>query len=242
MSLSLTNSIDLRGGWLFACGSTAGQRGVVAFDLRSDNDFGYSYLTSKVIDTSGYFLKTFTTIEQLFDITDSMAIYIKTAATSSDATFNSPTTGWTLLSSFTLNNFTQIKVGFYNATLFANSPAQIQELYLLVNQINEISDKWVGSVDNSTQAGASPAYTAFRLINADSGTKYFRAYDDSGVLIASANTSANFSLFDKSTNNGTSWTPMSGANDYSSTPLTTEIRYKWATPPGVNVSSSLRDS
>lgn len=234
-------------GWLLMSSITAGQRGVFFMDLRSDTSFKYSFVTSPVLGTPGAVLRFLNTAEQLFDSTNSLSFSYKTAATSGDAIFNDPTTGW--VSSFTakdintaLQAFTQVRLDFDIANFFVDTPAQVNEILLSLTQNTEISDKWEGSVDNTSVNGANPAYTAFRQILTDSGTKYFKAYDDSGNLIVSANTSANFAFFDKSTNNGTSWTPMSGANDYSSTPLTTEIRYKWSSPPGVRVTCSLSDN
>jgi hypothetical protein len=96
---------------------------------------------------------------------------------------------------------------------------------------SEISDNWVGSGDNTTQNGASPARTAFRLATAYATsvpTLYFRAYDDSGTLVASANTSANPTLFEYSSNNGTSWNSLGTIPNVAGT---TEVRYNWATPP-----------
>lgn len=143
-----------------------------------------------------------------------------------------------------LTGISQIQTRFLFNVLsdFNANSFQLGDAYLVYTATNELSDKWEGSVDNSTQANISPAYTAFRMTSSDSGTKYFRAYDDNGVLIASANTSTDYAMFSKTTNNGTSWSVMTGANDYSSTALTTEIRYNWATPPGVKVTCSLRDS
>jgi len=122
------------------------------------------------------------------------------------------------------------------------SPSQLQDIILSVIDPNEISDYWEGSVDNTTQGAATPAYTAFRMIKTYTSsvpTLYFRAYDDSGNLVASANTSANPTAFEYSTNNGLSWNTL---GTIPNTALTTEIRYKWTTPPGVIVSCSIRES
>jgi hypothetical protein len=70
-------------------------------------------------------------------------------------------------------------------------------------------------------------------------TMYFRAYDDNGNLVASANTATNPADFQYTTNNGTSWNALGTVPN---TALTTELRYIWSTPPGVNVTSSLRES
>jgi hypothetical protein len=68
---------------------------------------------------------------------------------------------------------------------------------------------------------------------------YFRAYDDSGNLVVSANTASNPTLFQYSTNNGTSWNAL---GTIPNTILTTEVRYLWASPPGVSVTVSFKES
>lgn len=242
-------NLDIRLGWLYLAMSTVGQRGVLYMDFRSDSSNNYSYVTTPVLNTSDVFQgKTIQTIEKLFDLTSSMVFSYKTAATFADATFNSSTTGWTVvetatdLSAILFNNYTQFRIDYMISSGTTNTPAQINELFLSYTGKNELSDYWEGSVDNTSVNGASPAYTAFRLLTAYATsvpTLYFRAYDDSGNLVISANTSANPTLFEYSANNGTSWLPL---GTIPNTALTTEVRYKWATPPGVRVTSSIREA
>ena len=136
----------------------------------------------------------------------------------------------------------QFKATFDLVTNNSSTPAQINDFTYSVVPGNEISDNWTGSVNNTTQNGASPSYSAFRLITAYSSsvpTMYFRAYDDNGNLVASANTASNPTSFQYSTNNGTSWSSL---GTISNTRLTTEVRYLWSSPPGVNVTVSFRES
>lgn len=236
-------------GWLTFGSSTAGQRGIYYMDFKSDSSFAYSYLISPLLDTSKTQLFEYIqTIEELFDFTNSLSFHYRTAATDTDPMFSSATGGWVdlpnneLLTAFSLSNYTQFKIEFEIASLTAQTPAQVNELFVGVIGINELSDYWVGSVDNSTQNGSSPAYSAFRLKKAYAAsvpTLYFRAYDDNGNLVASANTSSNPTLFKYSTNNGTSWSSL---GTIPNTINTTEIRYEWPTPPGVRVSVSIRES
>jgi hypothetical protein len=247
-SLVTINSLGTKQGWVFITGATVGQRVCLAMDLRSDDFYGYSYVTTPVLSTPQAIAKLIDTWEQLFDLTDSINFYYRTAATSSDAIFNISTGGWISipfaqnLTSYSFNNFTQFRLGFQIATLLANTPAQINELFLGVLLNNEISSYWEGSVDNTSSNGASPAYTAFRLTQAYATsvpTMYFRAYDDNGNLVASANTTSNPTFFQYSTNNGSSWNPL---GTIPNTILTTELRYAWASPPGVKVTCSIRES
>jgi hypothetical protein len=247
--------VEFKLGWLFITGGTTGQRGIIAIDTLSSAIFGVSAIISPVKQAlPGTVLKSISSLEVLDDLTAKPAFWIRSSS-SNDATFasaNIPTAatpnGWTRIyqkeeiTSLVLGPYYQICVTFQSVVTQAQTPAQIVDVEVSYISPGEISDKWEGSVDNTSINGASPSYTAFRLKEADSGTKYFRAFDESGNLVVSANTSANYLSFDKSTNNGSTWSAMTGPNDYSSTPLTTEIRYKWATPPGVNVTVSLGDS
>lgn len=251
--LIATTDISCYGGWMFICGNTIGQRGCVFVDLYSDASFGGSSVISPVLTVpAGSILKYINSIEQLFDQTDSMNFFIRSAATTGDSLFSSATGGWTSiktaqdLSATAIGPAFQLMAQFQIATLDANTPAQINDFVYTVVPVNEMSDYWEGSVDNTTQNGATPAYTAFRMTqpygvaySSTVPTLYFRAYDDSGNLVASANTAANPTLFQYTTTNGGSWTNL---GTIPNTALTTEIRYVWATPPGVRVTSSIRES
>ena len=247
--VSVAGSIHTRGGWLFISSITAGQRGIIFIDLYSDAMFGAASVISPVLSVPvGSTFKYIDALEQLFDSTDSLNFFVRSAPTSGDALFSSATGGWTSisvakdLSSTAIGPYFQLMATYQIATLSANTPAQINDFLYSVISTSETSDNWAGSVDNTTQNGASPAYTAFRLETAYATsvpTMYFRAYDDSGNLVASANTSANPTLFQYSTNNGTSWTALGTVPN---TVNTTELRYNWATPPGVRVTASLRES
>ena len=246
--MTTVSSLEVQGGIVFLSGSATGQRGVTFTDIYSDRFFGFSYIVSPVTSINkNSVLRYINSLEQLFDYTNTMNFYIRSATTPADAVFNSASGGWIQISkamdlalSIT-DSFFQIKIDFNILGALNATPSQINDVVLSVIDPNELSNNWEGSVDNTSQNGASPSYTALRMIATDSGTKYFRAYDDSGNLVVSANTSANFSSFDKSSDGGVSWTAMAGANDYLSTPYTTLIRYKWTTPPAVDVTCSLRD-
>jgi hypothetical protein len=58
------------------------------------------------------------------------------------------------------------------------------------------------------------------------------------VVIALADTDTDFASFDKTSNSGTSWSAMTGANDYPLTQFTSGVRYKWggAVPSDVVIS------
>lgn len=248
-SMVTVTNLDIQNGVLYLTGSTTGQRGTLYMDFRSDAMFGYSFLTSPVVDSSdigsGGFLST---IERLYNITSVMNFSYKTAATSSDSVFNDPTTGWTTLNAVSdlslvaFNNFTQFRIDFQISQGSSNTPAQLYELFLSYTGKNEISSNWEGSVDNTSANGNSPAYTAFRMIKPYASVVpplYFRAIDDNGNLVASANTASNPTFFKYTANNGSSWNAL---GTIPNTAFTTEVRYEWASPPGVRVTCSIREA
>jgi hypothetical protein len=208
-------NLEFRLGWAYLVTGTIGQRGVLYVDFRSDSSFGYSYITSPVLDTSLIATaKTIQTIEKLFDLTGSMVFSYKTAALSTDAAFNSPTTGWTVIATANdlaltaFNNFSQFRIDFAILNGCVNTPSQINELFLSYLAKGESSDNWAMDNDNTTQGTGSPSYAAFYLQSAYTTsvpTIYARVYDTSNNLIFSANSSANPTAFQYSTNGGTSW-------------------------------------
>jgi hypothetical protein len=242
-------SLNTGQGWIMFGSSTVGQRGLYYMDLKSHYSFDYSYLISPLLDTSRtQFFEFLQTIEELFDYTNSMVFSYRTALTDTDPLFSSAAGGWTVLDnnvlqeSNLLSNYTQVKIAFEIASLTAQTPAQVNELFISLTGANEISENWEGSVDNTTQNSGSPAKSAFRLMKtyaASVPTLYFRAYDDSGNLVISKNTATHASEFSYSTNNGSSWNPL---GTIPNTAFTTELRYNWSTPPGVNVTVSLREA
>lgn len=247
--LAAVVGLEVQGGMVFLSGSTIGQRGITFIDLYSDHTFGNSYIISPITQVNpGSTLKYISTLEQLFDYTNTMNFYIRSAATAGDSLFNSASGGWVTLNKASdlalgmSNGYFQIMIDFNVLGSLTTSPSQLQEVILSILDLNEISDYWEGSVDNTTQNSASPAYTAFRLTKAYTSsvpTLYFRAYDDSGNLVASANTAANPTMFEYSSDNGVSWNSL---GTIPNTIGTTEIRYKWTTPPGVLVTVSIREA
>lgn len=228
--------------------STAGQRGIYYMDFKSDYSFDYSSIVSPILDTSDIeIFEYIQTIEELFDYTNSMEFSYRTAATSSDAIFNTASGSWTVLpnnedlSGYALNNYTQIRIRFFIAELTAQTPAQPSELYISYTPKTEISDNWQGSVDNTTPDGISPAKTAFRLKKAYSVSVpalRFQAYNDSGTLIIQKDTDTDASEFEYSTNNGTSWNAL---GTIPNTIDTTELRYNWSTPPSGRVTCTIKE-
>jgi hypothetical protein len=219
--VTITN-INVDAGWLFVTTSTVGQRGIIFMDISSDAMFGQAAVISPVLNVpAGTTFKYIQAIEQLFDVTDSLYFWIRNGTSSGDAVFSSaniPTpsnnNGWTListakdLSSQSIGPYFQLAATYQIMSLLANTPAQLADLNYTVLLPNENSDNWSDDNDNTTQGTGSPSYASFYLKTAYATsvpTLYTRAYDTSGNLIFSANTSANPTAFQYSTNGGTSW-------------------------------------
>jgi hypothetical protein len=114
------------------------------------------------------------------------------------------------------------------------TPPQLEDFVYAVNTPGENSDYWMGSLENSTQSGASPMYVSFMLTKAYSPltTKFvIRGWDTSGNVITTLDTSIAPSAFYQSNNNGTSWAAWTNMAAFYNTPLTTELRVTVATRP-----------
>ena len=238
-AFTITGSF-VKNGWLFQSSSTVGQIGILAFDLRSADIFDYSYVVSKVIDVPN---SQWTTLRFTAPVRSFAKVYYRTSG------FGSLSGGWTAAPldgdySGIATSGTQIQFKIHPRFDRDGStiPLQMIDAFFVYQPQTEISDNWVGSVDNTTDSTQTPSRTAFRLIKAYTSSApklYFRAYDDNGILVASANTIDNPSLFEYSTNNGSSWNSLGTIPNVVST---TELRYNWASPPGVKVTCSIREA
>jgi hypothetical protein len=236
------NGMDMKNGWLALGYSSAGQLGVQISDARSDCIYDYSSIISKVFDLDNDALVSLKVFQDYEYSNNYIRVQYRTSG------FGSAAGGWIDLNKeldlSAVATAAQIQFKFCSTQSMDASGqfSYIGDAILITQPKNEISDKWSGSVDNTTESNISPAKTAFRLQKAYAvsvPTMYFRAHDDAGNLILSADTSANAAMFEYSTNNGTSWNPLGSVPN---TALTTELRYNWATPPGVRVICSLRES
>jgi len=260
--LAAVTQIHTNGGFLFVCSTTVGQAGLVIVDMGSDANFGYSGIVGPVSAIpSGTVYKYIDTIEQLFNYTDSMNFWVRSASTSTDPSFSSVTlptgspsssgvvsNGWTSLATATDNSsvavgpYFQFCVTYDILTLDANTPAQIFDIISAILPPAEQSDYWAVDNDNTTQGLGSPSYVSWRLMTAyqtSVPTLYARVYDTSGNLIFSANTSSNPSAFQYSTNDGTSWTALGTIPNT----VDTRVRVLVSPTPSVTVAQpSIRES
>ena len=207
MGATAISGINCMGGWIFACSSGVGQRGIVFGDMYSDSTFGTTGIVSPVLSSvAGSIFKYIDTLEQLFDYTDSVNYWVRSATTSTDASFNSgalpvgsPTSngtvsnGWTSVkisqddSAISVGPYFQICLTFDILTLLANTPAQIYDITYTLNPPGEQSDYITIDNDLTTQGTGSPSYGVGYLQAAyPSGTVptiYARVYDLSLIHI-----------------------------------------------------------
>ena len=225
-------------GWLFINNTTAGQRGLMIADLRSDAMFDYSYIVTKVLDTPQSVYKFMTTVDALFDYTGSLSIYYRTSG------FGSITGGWTsipfasLLDSYATGDQVQFKILFSTLGLDTSIPAQLCDFFLGYESLTDNSLHWELSVDDSDNG--NPSRTAFRLKSAYATSVpdlRYLAYDLSEVLVVDHNTSANAARFEYSTDGGVSWSPLGTIPNT----VGTMVRYTFSTPPGVDIRPSLKE-
>lgn len=231
--------LDVEQGWLATGNVTTGQRGLMLSDLRSDAQFDYSYLITKVMNTPQSVLKFITTVDALYDFTGSLDVYYRTSG------FGSETGGWVSLpfaqdlTSYAGGDQIQFKIAFATLGLDTSIPAQLCEFYLGYESLADNSDYWELSVDDSDNG--NPSRTAFRLKTAYSSSVpslRYRALDLSNVVLVNHTTAANASLFKYSTDGGVNW------NALGTIPNTvgTLVRYEFSTPPGVNIRPSLQEA
>lgn len=232
-------AMDIESGWISIMNVTAGQRGVMLADLRSDALFDYSYLVSKVLETPQSVYQFITTVDALYDFTGSLDCYYRTSG------FGSISGGWIsipfaeLLSGFTPGQQTQFKIGFATLGLDTSIPAQLCELFLGYESLVENSPNWELSVDDSDNG--NPSRTAFRLKQVYSTsvpTLYYRALDLTNVLLVNHNTAAQAARFEYSSDAGVTWNALGTIPNV----VGTLLRYTFATPPGVDIRPSLKEA
>jgi hypothetical protein len=233
------NALDIEAGWLMVNGATTGQRGAILCDLRSDAMFDYSYIVTPVIDTPSSVYKYLATTDRLYNYTGSLKVQYRTSG------FGSISGGWTNigfaedLTGVSTGAQVQFKILFDTIDLDTCIHAQLEEFYLGLESLFEISDNWEASVDNSSNL--VPSRVAFRLKKAYTSSVpqlFFRAYDLSDALLINNNTVANAANFEYSTDDGMTWLPLGTVPNT----VGTLLRYTFSSPPGVKIRPGLKES
>lgn len=231
-------ALSMRNGWLAIAGSATGQRGFIIADIRSDEQFDYSYIVTKVLDTPASVYKFITTLDKLFEYTGSLKIEYRTSG------FGSISGGWASLpfaedlSGYSPGDQVQFKIRFDTLALDTSIPAQLTEFILGFDTLTAISDNWEYSHDDSSSG--NPSIVAFRLKEAYTSVVpqlFFRAFDLSNALVVNHNTIANTARFEYSTDGGVNWNALGVIPNT----VGTLVRYTFSTPPGVDVRVSIKE-
>jgi hypothetical protein len=229
-------------GWLFSVGpaSVTGQRGVIAMDLKSDIACTTSYIVTKVLD----FVPT-TTIKRLKatvenrDPGSQLVVFYRTSG------FGSISGGWVMINPDEVQAIgsvsqIQFKLGVAVQCIGKSTPIQISSFAVGYDSLQEMSDFWEYSYDDSSVG--SPTRCGFRLRDtyavAVPSALTFRAFDLSDNLLVSESITAAPTKFQYSTDGGTTWLALGTIPNT----IGTLIRYTFTSPPGVDIRPSLRDS
>ena len=232
-------AMDVETGWIGVINVTAGQRGVMLCDIRSDYTFDYSTIITKVLDTPAAVYKFLATTDALFDFTGSLDICYRTSG------FGSPTGGWVEIpfsqdiTAFASAEQVQFLIKFATLGLDTSIPAQLTDFILGYESLTDNSPNWELSVDDSDNG--NPSRSAFRLKEAYASsvpTLHYRAYDLSNALLVNHTTVANTAQFEYSTNSGVSWSALGTIPNT----VGTLVRYTFAASPGVDIRPSIRES
>jgi hypothetical protein len=225
-------------GWIAISNVTAGQRGIMIADLRSEAMFDYSYIVTKVLDTPSSVFKYITTIDALYDYTGSLEVYYRTTG------FGSISGSWNLcpfaedLSALATSDQVQFKILFTTIGLDTSIPAQLCDFFLGYESLTDNSPHWEISIDDSDNG--NPSKTAFRLKEAYSSSVpalRYLAYDLSNVLLVDHNTTTNTARFEYSTNDGVTWQSLGTIPNT----VGTLVKYTFSSSPGVDIRPSLRE-
>lgn len=229
-------------GWLFVVpsGTITGQRGVIAMDLKSDIACTTSYIVTKVLN----FVPT-TTIKRLKatvenrDPGSQLVVFYRTSG------FGSISGGWVMINPDEVQAIgsvsqIQFKLGVALQCIGKTSPLQISSFAVGYDSLQEMSDFWEYSYDDSSVG--SPTRCGFRLKAsypvAVPSALTFRAFDLSNNLLVSESITAAPTKFQYSTDGGTTWLALGTVPNT----IGTLIRYTFTSPPGVDIRPSLRDS
>lgn len=232
LGLVTVGGLDLESGILAVSGVTVGQRGVFLCDIRSQAEFDYSYIITKVLSTPQAIYRYLATFDKLFEFTGSNVIYYRTSG------FASESGGWLPLPyGDELEGITtpgaQVQFKIYSDHLGLDTciPAQIYDLLLGYESQIDNSEHWQTSIEQSTRSTEVPAYSVGVLVNAYATAVpaiRFAAYSRAtGSLVIEKFTDTNASEFSVSTDSGLTFSPLGTIPNVINT---TRLRYNWSTP------------
>jgi hypothetical protein len=234
--LNFTNN----SGWLFGLSGAVGQRGVFASDVRSDSLFDHSYIVSRVLTIpQNAVIKSVDVEKELIKTGGDVKVEYRMSG------FGSISGGWIELDpdqelSIVAGTQIQFKLSFKTHTFDRTSHVQISDLLVGYDAVEELSDNWEYSYDDSS--AGSPTRIGFRLKQAYSAsipsTLKFQASDLSGTILVSQTITSNPTNFQYSTDGGTVWLALGTIPNT----VGTLVRYTFTSPPGTDIRPSLKDS
>lgn len=238
-------TLNIEAGWAFITGSTAGQRGVIACDLWSDDFFGNTYLITKQLHVPpGSVLRFFTTDEASADFTGDLVYYIRSAGTASDPIFNTASGGWTQYFPYEDNSpsllgpYFQVKIGWKIIHDNNTSPAQIHTVVICYDEPGEIDKNFTWCHERISKSGDSPMAVSVRQVKslASAPTKFLLVgTDDAGNTVKTIDSSIDASSFECTSNSGTSYGAFTNMSNfmttYNSSSGNTEIKVTVNSPP-----------
>lgn len=236
-------ALGVQNGWIFAQINTTGQRGILAIDARSDQSFDYSYLITPVQDFGGPSKARFaSTVEKLYELTDTIRIFYRSAGTEDGALFDSQTGGWTEieaasdLSTINLLRYVQLKVTWDILTFLSGVPTQLEDLGLGYDLLFEMDPYWKGLATGTT--ATSPSHTVYRQTRVystyPSSFTHF-GFDDDGNTVEQYNTTTHASQFTHSLDDGQTWLAGLGPNQFGK-----QLRFTRTNPPSIIVTNALK--
>jgi hypothetical protein len=227
-------------GWLFAISSGVGQRGVFASDVRSDTLFDHSYIVSKVVTLpQNAILKSVDVKRELITTGGEVDVEYRLSG------FGSISGGWVALDADQELNLVagtqiQFKLDFRTHSADRTSHVQVSDLFIGYDALEELSDNWEYSYDDSSTG--SPTRIGFRLKQAYAAsipsTLRFQASDLSGTILVNQTITSNPSNFEYSSDGGTTWLALGTIPNV----IGTLVRYNFTSPPGVDIRPSIKDS
>jgi hypothetical protein len=227
-------------GWLFAISSAVGQRGVFASDVRSDTLFDHSYIVSKVVTLpQNAILKSVDVKRELITTGGEIDVEYRLSG------FGSISGGWVALDADQELNLVagtqiQFKLDFRTHSADRTSHVQVSDLFIGYDALEELSDNWEYSYDDSSTG--SPTRIGFRLKQAYAAaipsTLRFQASDLSGTILVNQTITSNPSNFEYSSDGGTTWLALGTIPNV----IGTLVRYNFTSPPGVDIRPSIKDS
>ena len=235
--------LEIQSGWLFVTINTAGQRGILAMDARSDQSFNYSYLITPVQDFGGPSKARFaSTVEKLYELTDTVHVFYRTANTEGDALFSSETGGWvevdaaTDLSTINLLRYVQLKITWDLLTFLSGVPTQLEDIGIGYDLLFEMDPYWKGLATGTT--ATSPSHTVYRqtrlYASYPSSFTHF-GFDDDGNTVEQYNTTTHASQFTHSLDEGVTWLAGLGPNQVGK-----RLRFTRVNPPSLIVTNALK--